>query len=86
MRRNYLLVLYFVTAAWFTKIFIHPGRPESVGEFYSRLAVGELIPPWFVAVTSVAFVVGATALALTCPNAEKLEKWGGAFVDLPDKE
>jgi uncharacterized membrane protein len=84
LRRNYLMILLFVTAAWMTKLFIHPARPASVREFYDRLAVGELIPPWFVAATGFAFVAGATALALTCPPAEKVEKWGGAFVDRPD--
>lgn len=83
LRRNYLLILYFVTAAWITKLFIHPGRPDSFAEFFGRLAVGELLPPWFVAVTSVVFVGGAIAMALTCPAAERIEKWGGAFISLP---
>lgn len=82
LRRNYLIVLYFVTAAWMTKVFIHPARPVSVGEFYDRLAVGELIPPWLVAASAFAFLTGATGLAATCPPAENLEKWGGSFVEL----
>jgi uncharacterized membrane protein len=84
LRRNYLMVVYFVTAAWITKLFIHPARPASLHEFVSRLAVGDLIPPWFVAVTAVTFVVGAFGLAATCPPAEKIEKWGGKMLDLPD--
>ena len=80
LRRNYLMVLYFVTAAWVTKLYIHPARPHSVVEFYNRLAVGELIPPWFVAVTAFVFVCGATVLAATCPSAEKVEKWGGNLI------
>lgn len=86
LRRNYLMVLYFVTAAWFTELFIHPKRPESIGDFYDRLAVGEMLPPWFVAITAFAFVAGATVLAATCPPAEKLEKWGGAFSDRLDQD
>jgi uncharacterized membrane protein len=86
LRRNYLMVLYFVTAAWITKLFIHPGRPASVREFFDRLAVGELIPPWFVAVTAFVFVAGATGLALTCPPAEAIEKWGRAFIDRNDPD
>jgi uncharacterized membrane protein len=85
LRRNYLMILYFVTAAWITKLFIHPQRPGSMGDFYARLAVGELIPPWFVAATAFVFVAGATMLAATCPPAERLEKWGGAFADPPDQ-
>ncbi len=86
LRRNYLMVLYFVTAAWITKLFIHPKRPASMGDFYDRLAVGELIPPWFVAVTAFVSVAGATMLAATCQPAENLEKWGGAFADPPDQQ
>lgn len=80
LRRNYLLILCFVTAAWFTKLFIHPAGPSSVGDFYARLAVGELLPPWLVAVTAITFIGSATALALTCPQAETIEKWGGSFI------
>jgi len=79
LRRNYLLIQYFVTAAWITKLFIHPVFPESTTEFYQRLAVGELIPPWFVAVTAFTFVVGSAVLALTCPDADAFEKWGEGF-------
>lgn len=86
LRRNYLMILYFVTAAWVTKLFIHPARPGSVGEFYDRLAVGELIPPWFVAASAFIFVAGSTVLAATCPPAEKIEKWGNAFIDSPEDD
>jgi uncharacterized membrane protein len=86
LRRNYLLILFFVTAAWVTKLFIHPGRPDSVGDFYARMAVGELLPPWFVAVTAVIFVGGAVVLALTCRPAERIEKWGGAFLKPPEPD
>jgi uncharacterized membrane protein len=83
LRRNYLLVLYFVTAAWITKLFIHPSRPRSPREFFERLAVGEFLPPWFVAITAFVFVAGATLMAVTCPAAEKLEKWGTTYPDPP---
>jgi len=86
LRRNHLMVLSFVTAAWVTKLFIHPGRPTSLDEFFGRLAVGELIPPWAVAVTAFLFVGGATVLAATCPAAERIEKWGGAFIDRPAED
>jgi uncharacterized membrane protein len=85
LRRNYLVLLYFVTATWITKLFIHPGRPDSVQAFVDRFAVGDLIPPWFVMVTAFVFVAGATVLSATCPAAEKTEQWGGAFVDRLDK-
>jgi len=77
LRRNYILLLYVVTAVWITKIFIHPQSPASAAEFYGRLAVGDLIPAWFVAVSAPVFVIGATILALSCPSAEELEDWSG---------
>ncbi len=85
LRRNYMMILFFVTGAWIVKLFIHPARPVSIPEFFDRLAVGELIPPWLVALTALAFVAGATVLAALCPPAEKIEKWGLAFVDPTDQ-
>lgn len=75
LRRNYLLLFYFITAVWVTKLFIHPEGPASLEEFLDRLAVGSLVPWWFVATSAVVFVVGATVLAVTCPSNEVLEDW-----------
>jgi uncharacterized membrane protein len=75
LRRNYLLLLLFLTAVWVTKLIIHPTRPRSFAELYSRLAVGGIIPSWFVAASAVAFVVTAVFLAWTCPSAEQIEDW-----------
>ncbi len=75
LRRNYLLVITFMAAVWITKLFIHPVRATNVADFYSRLHVGDFIPPWVVAVTAVAFLVTTAVLGLTCPSAEKLEDW-----------
>jgi uncharacterized membrane protein len=55
LRRNYLLLLYFVTGVWITKLFIHPHSPATVEEFLARLSVGDFIPTWFVAITAVIF-------------------------------
>lgn len=74
LRRNYLILSLFITAAWLTKVFIHPSSPRSVNEFYARLAVGELVPSWLVAMTAGAFVLGATALAATSANEEEMER------------
>jgi hypothetical protein len=68
-------LLYFVTGVWVTKLFIHPHSPATGEELLARLSVGDFIPPWFVAVTAPAFVIGATVLAFTCPSLEKLEDW-----------
>jgi uncharacterized membrane protein len=65
LRRNYLMLLLFVTAVWVTKVFIHPVSARSVGEFYARLAVADAIPSWFVAASACVFVVLSGALALT---------------------
>jgi uncharacterized membrane protein len=73
LRRHYAMLLYFITAAWLTKAFIHPTSPASPAEFYRRLAVGDLIPSWFVAVTATAFIVTATLLAVFSGNEEAIE-------------
>ena len=75
LRRNYLLLLLFLTAVWITKLIIHPARPQSFADLYSRLAIGGIIPPWFVAASAVAFVVTAIVLSVTCPTAEQIEDW-----------
>jgi uncharacterized membrane protein len=75
LRRNYLLLLFFITGAWVTKLYIHPESPAGTQAFLSRLAVGEFIPAWLVGISALVFVVGATTLAVTCPSAEKLEDW-----------
>lgn len=75
LRRNYLLVISFMSAVWVAKLFIHPTRVTNLAEFYGRLHVGELIPSWFVAATAFVFLVTAAVLGLTCPPAEELEDW-----------
>ncbi len=79
LRRNYLLLLLFLTAVWVTKLIIHPARPQTFADFFSRLAIGGLIPPWFVAATSLVFVVSALILAWTCPSAEDIEDWSAHY-------
>jgi uncharacterized membrane protein len=73
LRRHYAMLLYFITAAWLTKAFVHPVSPLSPAEFYQRLAVGDLFPSWFVAVTATAFIVTATLLAVFSGNEEAIE-------------
>ena len=75
LRRNYLLVIAFITAVWVAKLFIHPQRPESFAELFSRIGVGSFLPPWFVAMTAVLFIGAAIVLGLSCPPAEELEDW-----------
>jgi uncharacterized membrane protein len=79
LRRNYLMLLLFLTGVWIVKLIIHPGRPESVSAFYARLAVGDLIPPWFVAVSSILFIGSAIVLSWTCPSAEQIEDWSAHY-------
>ncbi len=75
LRRNYLMLLYFATGIWVTKVFIHPTNVEDFREFYQRLAIGSFIPSWFVLTTATMLVVGATLLALFTPSEEVLEEW-----------
>jgi len=75
LRRNYLLLIYYLGAVWLIKLAIHPERSSSLAEMYSRLHIGELVPSWFVAATALIFFATSTALAVTCPPAESLESW-----------
>jgi uncharacterized membrane protein len=75
LRRNYLMLLYFITAVWLTKLFIHPASPNNLGELYRRFAMGDLFPSWFVAGTAGIFVLGASLLAAITPSEEMLEHW-----------
>jgi uncharacterized membrane protein len=75
LRRNYLMVIGFISAVWIAKLFIHPTRASSLQAFYSRLHVGDFIPPWMVALTAVLFLGSAAILGFTCPSAEELEDW-----------
>ena len=75
LRRNYLLVISFMSAVWVAKLFIHPTRATTLAEFYSRLHVGDFIPSSLVAATAIAFLGTAAVLGLTCPPAEELEDW-----------
>lgn len=75
LRRNYLMLVYFITAVWLTKIFIHPESVGSAGEFFVRMCVGGLFPSWFVAATAGVFVLASTALVAVTPSEEALEHW-----------
>ncbi len=73
LRRNYLLLVYFISAVWLTKVFLHPVGARDVYEFHGRLAVGEMIASWIVAVTAALFVVTCTVLAALSPSEEAME-------------
>ena len=75
LRRNYLMLVYFITAVWLAKLLIHPHAPATAREFYSRLSVGELFPPWFVVATAAVFLALASLLAVLTPSEEVLERW-----------
>lgn len=74
LRRNYLMLSYFITTAWLTKVFIHPASPQSVLEYYQRLAVGDLIPSWLVTASAGAFILISTALAVSSPSEAEVER------------
>ena len=75
LRSNYLLLVYFVSAVWLTKVFIHPNSATDIFEFHTRLAVGELLPSWFVAITAGLFVLAATVLVIRTPSEETVSRW-----------
>jgi hypothetical protein len=75
LRSNYLLLVYFVSAVWLTKVFIHPKSAADILEFHTRLAVGELLPSWFVAATAGLFVLAATVLVIRTPSEDAVSRW-----------
>jgi len=75
LRRNYLMLAYFTTVVWLTKVFIHPASPESLASFFARLAVGDLLPSWFVLASASLFVVSVSVLAAATPSEEALDNW-----------
>lgn len=75
LRRNYLLLVYFITGVWLTKVFIHPHSPVSVWDYYQRLRVEGLFPCWFVAVTATFFLVMTSVMGLLTPSEEALDRW-----------
>ncbi len=84
LRRNYALLFFFMTAVWLTKLFIHRGD-TSPTSFYERLAVGDLIPSWFVAGSATLFILLVAALAAATPCREAVEGHPRSDVeDLPE--
>ena len=74
LRRNYLLLVGFITAVWITKVFIHPHDAAHLDEFWERLAVGSLVPSWVVATGVGAFLLLCAALAATARSSEASEE------------
>jgi len=79
LRRNYLMLIYFLAGAWLVKLYIHPSAAESAAVMLSRLQIGGIFPSWLVGSAALLFLAFATALAVTCPPAERLEDWAGRF-------
>ena len=75
LRRNYIMLFCFLTAAWVTKLFIHPETVSSAAELLERMAVGGFLPGALVAVTAGVFVLGVFVLVATTPSEEALEQW-----------
>jgi len=75
LRRDYLMLFYFIMAVWLTKLFIHPASPGTFEEFYGRLAIGGIIPSWFVALTAPLFLAAISLTAWSSPAPEELEGW-----------
>ena len=74
LRRNYLLLVVFITSVWITKLFIHPHDAAHLGEFWDRLAVGGIVPSWVVAASAGMFLLVCSVLAATAKSAQELEE------------
>jgi len=75
LRHNHLMAIGVVNAVSVAELFIHPTRAASCAEFSTRPHVGEMIPPWFAAVTAVVCLGTAAIPGLTCTSAEEIEDW-----------
>jgi len=85
LRRNYLLLVYFLAAVWLVKLYIHPTGADSLAVLLSRLHVGEVVPSWLVGLTVLAFIAVVTALAASCPPAARLEDWTAHYDRVRDR-
>jgi uncharacterized membrane protein len=85
LRRNYLLLVYFLAAVWLVKLYIHPTSADSLASLLPRLRIGEVIPAWLAGSSALLFVVVATVLAATCPPAERLEDWTAHYDRVRDR-
>ena len=74
LRRNYLLLIVFITAVWVTKLFIHPHDPAHLDELWDRLSVGGVVRSWMVATSAGLFLVLCSVLAATAKSAESIEE------------
>jgi uncharacterized membrane protein len=74
LRKNYLMIMCFVTVVWIAKLFIHPASPRSFAEFHGRLAVEGFLPAWFVALTAASFVLSMVLVAASTPSEVELER------------
>lgn len=62
LKQNYLFIYLLILAAWMAKVFMHSPHPiDSLGSFYSALAVGQ-IPSWLVAVAMLGTFVGTIGI------------------------
>jgi uncharacterized membrane protein len=75
LRRNYLMLAYLTFAIWITKVFIHPHSPADWSELYARVAVGDLLPSWFVASSALLLMLVFTVATVMTPSQEKLDDW-----------
>ena len=55
LRRNYVHIFAIVLGGWVIKLMIHKDIFTSFGDLWTRMAVGEMIPSWVIAVMGVVF-------------------------------
>ena len=75
LRRNYLVLIYFIYGVWLTKVYIHPTSPDSLSEYLHRLSLGQLFPWWWVTLTAAVFVIALTIAAIRTQSEESMEHW-----------
>ncbi len=73
IRRNYGFISFMVTAAWFLKLYVHPGYAQSFSELVARAQTG-IVPGWLVFVVVVMAVVVLIVLGLSGPT-ERMDHW-----------
>lgn len=85
LRRNYLMLIYFLAGVWLVKLYIHPTGAESAAVMLSRLQIGGIFPSWLVGSAALVFLAAVTALAATCPPSGRLEDWADHYTRVRDR-
>ena len=78
LKRNYIFIFAIILIAWTMKILIHAQTPiDSIGAFYSALAVREL-PAWLASIVFLGTIISITGLTIFAArtSSEEVSEFG----------